>query len=83
MVTQTDLNNRVSYLTERLVELNNNLAFFEQSKEAYAIELRERQRFLANVVSSLSSYDISLGILTNEQLLYTIELGICACQTCE
>jgi hypothetical protein len=45
---------------KRLVELNNNLAFLEQSK-TIAIDLG-KGKGIANIVSSLSSYDISLGI---------------------
>lgn len=81
-MTQTEFNNKVIALQARFAALTNIAATMDNTKDPYAEVSRHRQRFLANIISALDGYDITSEILTEDQILFTFELGICAGQSC-
>lgn len=52
-----------------------------KSKDPYSIDLEISERFYTNIISALNGYDVSTNLLTEDQILYTFELGICAGQS--
>lgn len=81
-MTQTDLNTEVSRLKTKLLKFTNLAAEENQMKDPNAEASKHRQRFLMNVIYALDGYLLATGVLTEDQILYTIELGICAGQSC-
>ena len=81
-MTQAEFNNKVTVLINKHLSHTTNTAILEKAKDPYVVELKTRERFLANVISALNGYDITTDLLTEEQILYTFELGICAGQSC-
>jgi hypothetical protein len=79
-MTQTQFNTKVATMQLRFVEMTNIAASSRQTKDPYAIALQDRYRLLSNVLYSLDGYDLSSNLLTDEQILTTLELGILAGQ---
>lgn len=80
-MTQSQFNIRVNSLYVKLNLLTSNLIDLKQSKDSYAAQAEDRQRLLINVVNALSGYDLSTNILTDDQILTTLELGVLAGQS--
>lgn len=64
----------------RFVEMTNIVVTSRQTKDPYANALQDRYRLLSNVLYTLDGYDLSSNLLTDEQILTTLELGILAGQ---
>lgn len=80
-MTQAQFNRKLSYLLRsqaanivKSIDLNN-------TKDPYASDTKTNDIFMSNIISALSGYDVSSNLLTEEQILYTFELGICAGQS--
>lgn len=80
-MTQSQFNIRVNSLYVKLNLLTSNVIDLKQSKDSYATQAEDRQKLLINVVNALSGYDLSTSILTDEQILTTLELSILAGQS--
>lgn len=81
-MTQEEFDNRISVFVNKHLCRTNIISSYERSKDPYVIELKRRERLLENVISSLSGYDLSSDILTDSQLRYLFELGICSGRSC-
>lgn len=81
-MTQNEFNARVLTLKNRLIDLTVTTSDMNRIKDPYSEQSKHRQRFLANIVSALDGYDLSTELLTEDQILYTFELGICSGQSC-
>lgn len=80
-MTQSRFNISVNALHVKLNLLTSNVIDLKQSKDSYATQAEDRQRLLINVVNALSGYDLSTNILTDDQILTTLELGVLAGQS--
>jgi hypothetical protein len=80
-MTQSQFNIRVNSLYVKLNLLTSNVIDLKQSKDSYATQAEDRQKLLINVVNALSGYDLSTNILTDDQILTTLELGVLAGQS--
>ena len=80
-MTQSQFNIRVNSLYVKLNLLTSNVIDLKQSKDSYSRQAEDRQRLLINVVNALSGYDLSTNILTDDQILTTLELGVLAGQS--
>lgn len=81
-MTQTQLDTKVLFLKEQLICLSGITARLHRQKDPHFISAKHRNRFLINIIKALDEYDISLEALTPIQLRNTIELGVCAVQSC-
>ena len=79
-MTQALLNTKVSILKDKLMRYTSYLADMNQRKDPAAEDTKHRHRFLLNVVSALDGYLLTTDTLTENEILYTLELGICATQ---
>ena len=79
-MTQAQFNTKVATMQLRFVEMTNIAVISRQTKDPYAVALQDRYRLLSNVLYSLDGYDLSSNLLTDEQILTTLELGILAGQ---
>lgn len=80
-MTQAQLNTKVATMRLRFVEMTNIAVTSRQTKDSYANTLQDRYRLLSNVLYTLDGYDLSSNLLTDEQILTTLELGILAGQS--
>lgn len=80
-MTQSQFNISVNSLYVKLNLLTSNVIDLKQSKDSYATQAEDRQRLLINVMNALSGYDLSTNILTDDQILTTLELGVLAGQS--
>lgn len=80
-MTQAQLNTKVATMRLRFVEMTNVAVTSRQTKDPYANTLQDRYRLLSNVLYTLDGYDLSSNLLTDEQILTTLELGILAGQS--
>jgi hypothetical protein len=79
-MTQAQFNTKVATMQLRFVEMTNIVVTSRQTKDPYANALQDRYRLLSNVLYTLDGYDLSSNLLTDEQILTTLELGILAGQ---
>lgn len=80
-MTQSQFNISVNALHVKLNLLTSNVIDLKQSKDSYSRQAEDRQRLLINVMNALSGYDLSTNILTDDQILTTLELGVLAGQS--
>ena len=81
-MTQTQFNRKLSYLLSSHLANMVKTSALVNSKDPYINDLKTNEKFFKNIISSLKGYDITTNLLTEEQILYTFELGICAGQSC-
>ena len=79
-MTQAQFNTKVATMQLRFVEMTNIVVTSRQTKDPYANALQDRYRLLSNVLYTLDGYNLSSNLLTDEQILTTLELGILAGQ---
>lgn len=80
-MTQSEFDIKVNALKAKFILLTSNLITLKQMKDPYTKQVEDRQRLLVNVISALNGYDLTDNILTDDQILITFELGICAGQS--
>ena len=81
-MTQGEFDSRVLVFINKHLCRTNLIVSFDNAKDPYVIELRDRERFFENIITALDDYDLSSDIITDDQLRYMFELGVCAGRSC-
>lgn len=81
-MTQEEFDTRVAVFVNKHLCRTDRIASFDISKDPYTSDLKTREIFFENIISSLNGYDLSLALFTEKELSYLFELGMLAGRSC-